>query len=241
MKILKSTNNSFLTMIVFVGALSSFAHTEVAVSEKEVARDHVAAFFKCAQEEFVAVKAHLKEKALDAKTVKQLQKHAKKLAVLDSIARRDSKSLAAAQKSDLEFYKDDLYVWVLADNCTEKLQGRLVSFTFDAENALPFVLYHSALDLSDADNAATLAMLKVLFDKGLDAQVAGCSGYWLKNEKGADTSSSCGCDCSGDSSACCESADCASDYVGESSLVELAEYYSGKQVQELVAQHCKKH
>ncbi len=240
MKILKSTKNSFLTMIVFVGVLSSFAHTEPTKNEKEIARDHVAAFFRCAQDELATVKAHLKEQVLDVKTVKRLQKHMRKLTVLDCIARRDSNGLAAAQKNELEFYTDNISVEVSVDCCTQTLQGRLVSFTFDAENALPFVLYHSALDLSDADNAATLAMLKVLFDKGLDAQVVGCSGYWLRNEKGADKSSSCCCDCSGDSSACCESADCASDYVGESSLVELSEYYSSKQVQKLVAQRCEK-
>ena len=118
------------------------------------------------------------------------------------------------------------------------MQGRLVAFTFDAENALPFVLYHSALDITDADRAATLAILNVLFDKGLAVDVAGCSGYWLKNEKTAEKSSHCCCDCSCEPSACNESSESVSDYVGESSLVELAEYYSFKEAQELVARHC---
>jgi len=187
------------------------------VDEKEVSRDHVSAFFTCAQEELASVSAQITKSALSHSQEKQLRRYLQKLTILDCIARRDIQGLVSAKKSELESYSDDLYVSVDAGRCKDTMHGRLVSFIFDAENALPFVLYHAALDTTDNEKQATLAMLEVLFSKGLDVSVCGGHGYWLKQKASDDT---------------------AYDYVGESSLEELAKEYSFKEAQELVAQYC---
>lgn len=71
---------------------------------------------------------------------------------------------------------------------------------FGSENAFFFVLLHAALNESPEDDAATLAMLDVLLEKGLSISPRSVRVYWVKDKP----------------------EDAAKDYIAEMPLVETA-------------------
>lgn len=82
-----------------------------------------------------------------------------------AIASGDITTLQSMSKDELEF--KDGQVWVPGEKFKNQFDGRLLSRILGAKNALFFVIYHALLNTSETDKQQTLAMLKVLLEKGL--------------------------------------------------------------------------
>jgi hypothetical protein len=61
-------------------------------------------------------------------------------------------------------------------------QGTLIAAQLKGKNALAMVLFHSALDQTQQDENATLAMMQVLFDKKLDPNTQARVAYWIQSQ-----------------------------------------------------------
>lgn len=108
------------------------------------------------------------------------------LRIIDIIMRRDIDQLKSTAVESLQRNIDvsiggEHFKHIPTD------QGIVTSAQLAGENALAMVLFHAALDKTQQDKDATLAMLQVLFDKKLDPNTKGGIVYWVQppGEQGA--------------------------------------------------------
>lgn len=101
-----------------------------------------------------------------------------------AIANKDIQTLQAMPKDELE-YKDG-QLWVPGKRFKNQFDGLLVSRILGSKNALFFVIYHALLNASETDNQQTLAMLKVLLEKGLNPNTLCGGAYFVKDNPDAE-------------------------------------------------------
>lgn len=208
-----------VVLVILVGGFYYYRSQKIAQAKEIIARD-MQVFFKYAQDQLPIVTAELekteKESPQDEKTINQFKEIVKTYTIAQAIAQADLKTLENATAEELQFKNGQ--IWVDAEKFKDKMEGKLSSRILGGENAIAFVLFHSALDKTDEDKAKTMTMLKILFAKKLDPNTQAGEVFWVKN---SPTDSS------------------ALDYVSLFSLSEAAEIYSFPEAQRLLSDYIK--
>jgi len=154
-----------------------------------------------------------------AMKIKLLEEELNTYKIAELIADKNINALKQVNSKELQ--KNDLQIWVEADrfpnNFKNSFEGKLASMIIGGENALAFVLFHSATNKTEEDNKKTLEMLRVLLeDKKLNPNAIVGIVYWVKDNP-TDTR--------------------ALDYVSNFPLVALAIDYSFPAALELLLKH----
>lgn len=204
---------------ILFGAFYIYRSIKIAQAKQAMAED-IAVFFNYAQEQLPVLTTELeqaeKESPKDEKKISNIKEKIKTYTIAEAIAKHDLKTLENATPEELQF--KDGQIWVEADRFKDTLEGRLNSRILAGENALAFVLFHSILDKTQEDKNATIAMLKILFDKKLDPTNEAGECFWAK-DKPTDTR--------------------LCDYVATFSLPEAAQIYSFPEAQRLLNDYIK--
>ena len=209
-------NTLFLTALLSIVGLQLHA----AEYKKQVAQD-MKIFFDYAKEHKIALESGNPSPVSACKTYDQktLDAYNKKLlntyTIIEIISSGDIDLLKKTDVQDL----DDMsggQIWVPASYFKDDMGGRLESKIIGAQNALGYVVLHSALDTTEKDQARTIEMLQVLLNKKVDINAKIGIVLWLKNNP---------------------SDEYALDYVGYSSPVEAAIQFSTPAVVELLLKH----
>ncbi len=180
-------------------------------------------FFNYAKEQLPKITDYIsyiekakKTSSHDEVKIKQLNEVLKTYKICSAISDGDLKALESSSLEELEF--KDGQIWVAAKYFQENMKGLLTSRILAGENALAFVILHSAMDKTEENKAKTISMLKILFNKKLNPNIKAGHVYWLKNDL-KDTKSL--------------------DYVSSFSLSEAAIKFSFKEVQDLLQDYIK--
>ncbi|HEV2600841.1 MAG TPA: hypothetical protein VGT41_00950 [Candidatus Babeliales bacterium] len=202
-----------------IAPAQEFTAQEIAQA-KELMTQDIAVFFNYAQEKIpqflTDIEMAEKETPQDESKINYLKEELKTYKIAQTIAQHDLKTLEEATPEQLSFKNGDISVE--GDRFKYTGNGRLTSRMLAGENALAFVLFHSAMDKTQEDQDKTMAMLKILFNKKLDPNTKAGEVYWVK-DKPTDKSGY--------------------DYVSTFSLSQAASIYSFPQAQQLLHDYIK--
>lgn len=154
----------------------------------------------------------------NAMKIKLLEEELNTYRIAELIADKNINTLKQMSSKELQ---NHWQIWVNADrfpnNFKKTFEGKLASMIIGGENALAFVLFHSATNKTEEDNKKTLEMLRVLLeDKKLNPNAIVGIVYWIKNNPTDKF---------------------ALDYVSNPSLTSAAVEYSFPAALELLLQH----
>lgn len=144
----------------------------------------VQVFFDFAQDQLPkteeAVAFYLKNgRTSEGKNLFELEDQRNLYKTVTAIANRDTATLQSMPKDELEF--KDGQLWVPGEKFKNQFDGLLMSQILGAKNALFFVIYHALLNTSENDTKKTLAMLKILLEKGLNPNTLCGHVYFVKD------------------------------------------------------------
>ncbi|HEV2916671.1 MAG TPA: hypothetical protein VGW78_02895 [Candidatus Babeliales bacterium] len=119
-----------------------------------------------------------KQNSTDQKISYYLEEQLRTIEIVNLIAGRNVEGI---KKIDTATLNKRLRIVVPGNQFKNTLGGRLVREELHAENAIPLVLYHSALDKTSQDREKTINMLQVLFDKKLNPNIYVGLVSWIKD------------------------------------------------------------
>lgn len=191
--------------------------TSLLSSDKALAQKDLTVFFTYAHETLSQLSHELQteKKAVTDQDQEKIN-FLNNLSVINAIARQDVQTLATMPVDQLQFKEGIRSINVPGDRFQETMEGRCVARSIAAENALGFVLIHSILDKTEQDEAKTLEMLQILFDKKLDFNTKFAFVYWITDNPNDER---------------------AYDYVSVGSLQEIASHAGSLKVKLLIKQY----
>lgn len=166
-----------LVAIIVLGAAGFYAYKYyLTVNQK---RNDVATMFDYFATDAMKSVEEDKSTTTDPKKLGFLENIVKTIQVVKLIAERNVEGL---KETDIALLQDKIFrMYAPGDRFKTTMGGRLVKQELQAINAIPIVLYHSALDRTDEDKEKTIAMLQVLFDKKLTPVQEVGMMYWVKD------------------------------------------------------------